>query len=167
MARKQTKNENGNGYRFEIWGEHLFRQLGYHGVQRNVIYHVKSLLTRRRWTRQVDVQYNRLLDMSRLNLVSLVIVEFKYRPACVDDVVRLEETRGIVGADYAELALARRPSYAVQDKAERYGIRIYPPDELRRHNVFPGKTLCQQVMGIRLNEYENKATIVNKRALRL
>lgn len=161
MAGK-SKSKNGSGYRFEVWAEHLFRQLGYHGVKRNVIYHVKGLLTGRKRTRQVDIQYVRFLDMAKLNLASLIVVECKYRPACVDDVVKLEQTRKIVGADRAELMLAKRPSYAVQDKAERYKVRVYTPGELRKYNVFKGNTLAQQVSRVRLREHDNTATIVNQ-----
>ena len=161
MAGK-SKAKNGSGYRFEVWAEHLFRQLGYHGVQRNIIYHVKGILTGRKRTRQVDIQYTRLLDMAKLNLASLVVVECKYRPAYAEDITKLEQTRKIVGADRAELMLAKRPSYAVQDRAEKYGIKVYSPGDLRKYQVFKGKTLAQQVNSVRLREHDNTATIVNQ-----
>ena len=164
MAGK-SKAKNGAGYRFEVWAEHLFRQIGYHSVKRNVIYRVKGFLTGKERTRQVDVQYTRLLDMEKLNLASLVIVECKYRPACVDDVVKLHGTKKIVGADRAELMLAKRPSYAVMDAAERYKVKVYSPDELRKYHVFSGKTLAQQVSSVRLNEYDNSATVINLRSM--
>ena len=163
MTGKKRENKNGNGYRFEVWGEHLFKRMGYHCVERNIEYHVKGCLSGRiKRKRQVDVQYQTFFR----NLMTpwgLVIVEFKYRPAYVDDVVKLEETRRIVGANYAELALARRPSAAVQDRAEKYHVRIYTPDDLRkyaaRYRPFPGKTLAQQVSHVRLREYERKPII--------
>lgn len=167
MTRKKRKNKNGNGYRFEVWGERLFRRLGYRGVERNIEYHVKSRLSGRiKIKRQVDIQYSRMFKSFWLPF-SLTIVEFKYRPAYVDDVVHLEETRRIIGAEYAELALARNPSPAVQDRAEKYHVRIYTPNDLRkyaaRYRPFPGKTLAQQVSHVRLSEYDRQPTIKNIR----
>jgi len=160
-----NRGKNANGYRFEIWGERLLRQRGHYGVERNVLYHVKGVLTGKKRTRQVDLQYTKMLDMAKLNLASLVVIECKYRPACSNDVIKLEETRKIIGADRAELMLAKRPSHAVQDNAEKYNIKIYSPDDLRKYQVFKGKTLAQQVSGVRLGEYDHTATIMNLRSM--
>lgn len=121
------------GYLFEMWcHRHLYGNRG----TANILYLMRSIFTKRIKRKcQVDLELRKLIDFRAEDLLTRVLVEFKYS-SCQnigsDAVARVHQVKKWLDYDRAEIVTNAYFTREAQRLAEKYRIRLVDTDFIER-----------------------------------